>query len=135
MSRPDISGSCQNRIARTCDIGPMGNVCIGQLSRRRAAPPEVPEAVFPPHQHRGHVAIRRLACTGWEIADRETNSAICGSVRKGRVENPTMVDGHLARRQRCIGCRAFINLDGDLLAPRQQIVVDERVSMIYLPCL
>jgi hypothetical protein len=66
---------------------------------------------------------------GRQIADRETDPAMRAVVRLRSVDQPDVMQGHLALGQDHIDRLAFVHLDLDLLPPGQHVLLGEGVAM------
>ena len=84
---------------------------------------EIAVFVHAPDQHRQIAHARGLADIGRNVADGEANAPPGGRVWLRPVDQPHMVERHLAGLQRQFDSLALVHLHHDFLAAAQQIVL------------
>jgi hypothetical protein len=84
------------------------------------------------HQRRKITIADRLADVGRQVANREADPAPRGWIGFAAMNQPHVVQRHLARLQHKIDGRGPVRIDCDLLAAAQQIIGREGVAMPHL---
>ena len=84
--------------------------------------------------HEGGAVRRtdRLSHVGRNVADRKADAAILRPVGRRAMRQQDVMQGRLARLQRCRHALGFVDVDGDLLTAAQEIMLVERVAMLEL---
>ena len=93
---------------------------------------EIAVAVLAAHQRRAVVAAGDLAHIGRDVADGEADAPVVRRVRIGAVDQPHVVQRHLAGGEFQHRRLALIDIHHDLLAARQQVLGREGVAMRHL---
>ena len=93
---------------------------------------EIAEFVLAADEGGGIGNAAQLADIGRQIADREADAPMRAVVRLRSVNQPDVVQGHLALGQDHIDRLAFVHLDLDLLPPRQHVLLGEGVAVRQL---
>src|SRR5262249_43199214 len=83
---------------------------------------EIAIGVAAAHEHRAVARAGHLPNMRRQVADCKADSAAVGPVGMRAVYDLAVVQRHLAGPEHDVGGLAFVDLDGDFLAARQQVV-------------
>ena len=99
-----------------------------QVALRARLVVEIAVLVLAAHQ-RGRIAHLGLAHVSRDVADRQADAAVVGSVRLRAVHHLDVMQRHLARLEDAIHRLSLVDLHRDLLAARKQVVLVEGIDM------
>src|SRR5579883_917004 len=134
-SRPEVllAGAAIEHLDLAADDRGMGGERLG---RAIGGGPwlvlEVMEGVDAAHQGGAVPRADRLLDVGRDVADGEADAPVVRLVGRRAVRQQHVMQGRLAGLELDRDALALVDLDGDLLAAAQQVVLVERVDMLEL---